>query len=46
MKYIRSPPSTGARTNPRGLEGTIPRWGDAAVRAELHHSEPYRMGWD
>ena len=28
------------------LEGTIPRWGDAIVWSELHHSEPYRMDWD
>ncbi|HJA28987.1 MAG TPA: IS1249 family transposase [Candidatus Olsenella pullicola] len=28
------------------LEGTIPRWGDAAVWSELHHSGPYRMDWD
>ncbi|HIZ19182.1 MAG TPA: IS256 family transposase, partial [Candidatus Olsenella stercoravium] len=28
------------------LEGAIPRWGDAAVWPELHHSEPYRMDWD
>ena len=28
------------------LEGTIPRWGDAVVWSELHHSEPYRMDWD
>ena len=30
----------------RRLEGTIPRWGDAVVWSELHHSEPYRMDWD
>lgn len=30
----------------QGLEGTIPRWGDAIVWSELHHSEPYRMDWD
>lgn len=28
------------------LEGTIPRWGDAVVWSELHHSESYRMDWD
>lgn len=28
------------------LEGAIPRWGDAVVWSELHHSEPYRMDWD
>ena len=28
------------------LEGTIPRWGDAIVWSELHHSEPCRMDWD
>lgn len=28
------------------VEGTIPRWGDAIVWSELHHSEPYRMDWD
>ena len=28
------------------LEGTIPQLGDAVVWSELHHSEPYRMGWD
>ena len=28
------------------LDGTIPRWGDAVVWSELHHSEPYRMDWD
>ncbi|OUO18326.1 IS256 family transposase [Collinsella sp. An307] len=28
------------------LEGAIPRWGDAIVWSELHHSEPYRMDWD
>lgn len=30
----------------RRLEGTIPRWGEAVVWSELHHSEPYRMDWD
>lgn len=34
------------RLDERGrLEGTIPRWGDAVVWSELHHSEPYRMDW-
>ena len=47
MPTDRSIAEIYGRLDERGrLEGTIPRWGDAVVWSELHHSEPYRMDWD